>query len=182
MKKLLSVCLLVGVSLAVAGCGHRQVTEEKAQPVATPSVVLVPDESHARVTLINVGGEGSNPVFYFMGSADNADQFLPSAGERVYDTGYLKKIPRYLIKMAGGTDVIDRLVGVDKPLKVRAQVQQQKFHVAGIAFGGNAQPAAQTFTPQKLKSYLVETVIADDFSMHIYEVSPSGEKTLIKAQ
>ncbi|MNO07855.1 hypothetical protein D3C81_2302340 [compost metagenome] len=41
------------------------------------------------------------------------------------------------------------------------------------------QPAAQQFTPQAKKNYLVETVIADTWVMNVYEVSATGERKTI---
>lgn len=190
MKKPTMIGLALSVALLVAGCGNRQpkTDEVEVESAPAPHTTLVPDEKHASLTMRNVGGEGDNPVFYFMGSPDTGDEYLGSAGERVYDQAYLKKIPRYLIRMAGGTDVIDKLVDADKPIKVRAVVQEQKIHInglpglPGLAFGGKKQPASQTFTPKNHSTYLVETVVADSYALRIYELSPSGAKTLVNAQ
>ncbi|WP_212797625.1 hypothetical protein [Pseudomonas sp. St316] len=38
------------------------------------------------------------------------------------------------------------------------------------------QPASQIFTPEPQKNYLIETVIADNYLMKIYEISTTGER------
>ena len=105
-----------------------------------------------------------------------------SAGDRVYDSAYFKRIPAYLKKIAGGTDSISKLVEVDKPVYVQGVVKDKPFTFNGIPMPtpfDKEQPVVQQFTPQAKKNYLVETVIADTWNMNVYEVSATGERKTI---
>ncbi|WP_434653731.1 hypothetical protein J3P96_24110 [Pseudomonas sp. R3-56] len=179
MKTYLAVPLAVTLAFAITGCGSRQAS---VQPSSMPVVPLAADEHHASLTFRTLGGAGDHPVSYSLGPANAVEYAMSSAGEPVYDAGYFKRIPGYLKKMAGGTDSIDTLVEAEKPLKVSASVKRQIATLNGIpmhtlfGYGITPQPAPLVFTPRPQKNYLVETVIADNYIMKVYEISATGER------
>jgi hypothetical protein len=175
MKTSLAFPVALMFALVMAGCSSRQAGDLSSEPV----VPLAMNDHQASVTFRTIGGEGDRPVSYFYGYANTG--FL-SAGERVYDTAYFKRIPAYLKKMAGGTDSISQLVEADKTLFVKGEVKDKPFTFNGIPMPtpfDKEQPAPQQFTPQAKKNYVVETVIADTWVMNVYEVSAAGERKTI---
>lgn len=179
MKTYLALPLAVTLAFAITGCGSRQVS---VQPSSKPVIPLASNQHQASLTFRTLGGAGDHPVSYFLGTADANEYTMSSAGERVYDANYFKRVPGYLKKMAGGTDSIDTLVTAEKPLKVSASVKRQIATLNGIpmhslfGYSITPQPAAQVFTPEPQKNYLIETVIADDYVMKVYELSSAGER------
>lgn len=175
MKTSLAFPLAITFALIMTGCSSRQAGDLTSEPV----VPLAMNDHQASVTFRTIGGEGDRPVTYMYGDANTG---LVSAGDRVYDSAYFKRIPAYLKKIAGGTDSISQLVEADKALLVKGQVKDKPFTFNGIPMPtpfDKAQPVAQQFTPQARKNYVVETVIADTWVMNVYEVSTTGERKAI---
>jgi hypothetical protein len=175
MKTSLALPLALAFALVMTGCSSRQAGDLTSEPV----VPLAMNDHQARVTFRTIGGEGDRPVSYTYWYANGG---FESAGDRVYDAAYFKRIPAYLKKMAGGTDSISKLVEADKTLYVEGVVKDKPFTFNGIPMPtpfDKEQPAAQQFTPQAKKNYLVETVIADTWVMSVYEVSATGERKAV---
>lgn len=175
MKTSLAFPLALTFALVMTGCSSRQAGDLSSEPI----VPLAMNDHQASVTFRTIGGEGDRPVSYTYGYV-HAD--AESAGDRVYDTAYFKRIPAYLKKMAGGTDSISKLVEADKTLHVKGVVKDKPFTFNGIPMPtpfDKEQPAEQQFTPQPKKNYLVETVIADTWVMNVYEVSATGERKTV---
>ena len=179
MKTYLTLPLAMTLAFVMTGCGSRQVS---VHPSSKPVAPLASDEHHASLTFRTLGGAGDHPVSYSLGPADASEYAMSSAGERVYDANYFQRIPGYLKKMAGGTDSIDTLVEAEKTLKVNAAVKRQIATLNGIpmhslfGYSITPQPAPLVFTPKPHKNYLVETVIADNYIMKVYEISTTGER------
>ncbi|GAB7532175.1 hypothetical protein PS3A_45900 [Pseudomonas sp. 3A(2025)] len=177
MKTSLAFPLAITFALVMTGCSSRQAGDLTSEPV----VPLAMNDHQASVTFRTIGGEGDHPVSYTYWYANGGFQ---RAGDRVYDSAYFKRIPAYLKKIAGGTDSISKLVEADKTVYVEGVVKAKTFTLNGIPMPtpfDNEQPAAQQFTPQARKNYLVETVIADTWVMSVYEVSATGERKTIGA-
>ncbi|MFJ4115710.1 hypothetical protein ACIPV9_04700 [Pseudomonas psychrophila] len=177
MKTSLAFPLAITFALVLTGCSSRQAGDFTSGPV----VPLAMNDHQASVTFRTIGGEGDRPVSYMYGDATTG---LVSAGERVYDSAYFRRVPAYLKKIAGGTDSISKLVEADKPVSVKGEVKDKPFTFNGIPMPtpfDKEQPAAQQFTPHAKKNYLVETVIADTWVMNVYEVSATGERKTIGA-
>lgn len=177
MKTSLAFPLAITFALVLTGCSSRQAGDLTSEPV----VPLAMNDHQASVTFRTIGGEGDRPVSYRYGDATTG---LMSAGERVYDSAYFKRVPAYLKKIAGGTDSISKLVEADKPVSVKGEVKDKPFTFNGIPMPtpfDKEQPVAQQFTPHAKKNYLVETVIADTWVMNVYEVSVTGERKTIGA-
>lgn len=175
MKTSLAFPLAITFALFMTGCSSRQAGDLTSEPV----VPLAMNDHQATVTFRTIGGEGDRPVSYMYGYANAG---FESAGDRVYDSAYFKRIPAYLKKIAGGTDSISKLVEVDKPVYVQGVVKDKPFTFNGIPMPtpfDKEQPVVQQFTPQAKKNYLVETVIADTWNMNVYEVSATGERKTI---
>ncbi|NBB36686.1 hypothetical protein [Pseudomonas sp. BC115LW] len=175
MKTSLAFPLAITFALVMTGCSSRQAGDLTSEPV----VPLVMNDHQASMTFRTIGGEGDHPVSYTYGYANAGFQ---SAGDRVYDSAYFKRIPAYLKKIAGGTDSISQLVEADKTVYVEGEVKAKSFTLNGIPMPtpfDKEQPAAQQFTPHAKKNYLVETVIADTWVMSVYEVSTTGERKTI---
>lgn len=175
MKTSLALPLALTLALVMTGCSSRQAGDLTSEPV----VPLAMNDHQASVTFRTIGGEGDRPVSYTYWYANGG---FESAGDRVYDSAYFKRIPAYLKKMAGGTDSISKLVEADKTVYVEGVVKDKPFTFNGIPMPtpfDKAQPVAQQFTPQAKKNYLVETVIADTWVMNVYEVSASGERKTV---
>lgn len=175
MKTSLAFPLAIIFALVMAGCSSRQAGDLTSEPV----VPLAMTDHQASVTFRSIGGEGGHPVSYLYGNAKVA---LESAGERVYDSAYFKRIPAYLKRIAGGTDSISKVVEADKTMYVQGVVKDKPFTFNGIPMPtpfDKEQPALQQFTPQAKKNYVVETVIADTWVMSVYEVSATGERKAI---
>ena len=152
----------------MTGCSSRQAGDLTSEPV----VPLAMNDHQASVTFRTIGGEGDRPVSYTYGYANTG---FVSAGERVYDSAYFKRVPAYLKKIAGGTDSISKLVEADKTVYVQGEVKDKPFTFNGIPMPtpfDKEQPVAQQFTPQAKKNYVVETVIADTWVCLLY-TSPS---------
>ena len=179
MKTTLVFTLAITLALSITGCASRQ---SAVQSTPEPLVTIPADEQHASLAFRTVGGAGDHPVSYSTGPSDAGRFGMQSAGERVYDTAYFKRIPGYLKKMAGGTSSIDTLVEANKPLKVNALVKQQVATLNGIpmhsmfGYAIAAQPETQVFTPKPKTAYLIETVIADNYVMTVYEITGTGER------
>ena len=159
----------------MTGCSSRQAGDLSTAPV----VPLAMNDHQASVTFRTIGGEGDRPVSYSYGYANTG---FMSVGERVYDTAYFKRVPAYLKKIAGGTDSVSQLVEADKTVYVKGEVKDKPFTFNGIPMPtpfDKEQPAAQQFTPQAKKNYVVETVIADTWVMNVYEVSATGERKTV---
>lgn len=177
MKTFLAFPLAITFALIMIGCSSRQAGDLSSEPV----IPLAMNDHQASVTFRTIGGEGDHPVSYTYGYANAG---FDSAGDRVYDSAYFKRIPAYLKKIAGGTDSISQLVEADKSVYVQGVVKVKPFTLNGIPMPtpfDKEQPVAQQFTPQAKKNYLVETVIADTWVMSVYEVSASGERKTIGA-
>ena len=175
MKTSLAFPLAITFALVMTGCSSRQAGDLTSEPV----VPLAMNDHQASMTFRTIGGEGDHPVSYTYGYANAGFQ---SAGDRVYDSAYFKRIPAYLKKIAGGTDNISQLVESDKTVYVKGEVKDKPFTFNGIPMPtpfDKEQPVAQQFTPQAKKNYLVETVIADTWVMSVYEVSATGERKTI---
>lgn len=175
MKTYLALPLAITFALVITGCSSRKAGDLTSEPV----VPLAMNDHQASLTFRTIGGEGDRPVSYTYGYANAG---FVSAGERVYDSAYFKRVPAYLKKIAGGTDSITTLVEVDKTVYVQGEVKDKPFTFNGIPMPtpfDKAQPAAQQFTPQAKKNYVVETVIADTWVMNVYEVSSTGERKAI---
>ena len=175
MKTSLAFPLAITFALVMTGCSSRQAGDLTSEPV----VPLAMSDHQASVTFRTIGGEGDRPVSYSYGYANTG---FVSAGERVYDSAYFKRVPAYLKKMAGGTDSISKLVESDKTLYVQGEVKDKPFTFNGIPMPtpfDKEQPVAQQFTPQAKKNYVVETVIADTWVMTVYEVGATGERKTI---
>jgi len=175
MKTYLAFPLAIALAVAMTGCSSRKAGDLTSAPV----VPLVMNDHQASVTFRTIGGEGDHPVSYMYGYTNIG---IDSAGDRVYDTAYFKRIPAYLKRMAGGTDSISKLVEADKPLYVEGQVKAKQFTFNGIPMPtpfDKEQPVAQQFTPQAKKNYVVETVIADTWVTSVYEVSTTGERKAV---
>lgn len=175
MKTSLAFPLALTFALVMTGCSSRQAGDLSSEPV----VPLAMSDHQASVTFRTIGGEGDRPVSYTYWYVDGGFQ---RAGDRVYDSAYFKRVPAYLKKMAGGTDSISKLVEVDKTLYVEGEVKDKPFTFNGIPMPtpfDKEQPAAQQFTPQARKNYLVETVIGDTWVMSVYEVSATGERKAV---
>jgi hypothetical protein len=175
MKTSLAFPLAITFALVMTGCSSRQAGDLSSEPV----VPLAMNAHQASVTFRTIGGEGDHPVSYTYGYANAG---FVSAGDRVYDAAYFKRIPAYLKKIAGGTDSISKLVEADKTVYVEGVVKDKPFTFNGIPMPtpfDKEQPVAQQFTPQAQKNYLVETVIADTWVMSVYEVSATGERKAI---
>ncbi|EPL11259.1 hypothetical protein [Pseudomonas sp. CF161] len=181
MNKALTLSTAIAAALLISACSHRAPAAKAVKPPPAPHVTLVPDDKHASLTYRHVGGNGNNPVTFFFSSPEVPNDFMTVAGEPVFDATYLKKIPAYLRRMAPGTDVIDQLVSAGQPIKVRAKVKESTFVFNGIPIplGASKQPPVQVFTPKPLQTYLIETVLADGYTLSIYELSMSGERTLV---
>ncbi|WP_338575500.1 hypothetical protein V6L78_09235 [Pseudomonas canadensis] len=175
MKTFLAFPLAITFALVMTGCSSRQAGDLSSEPV----VPLVMKDHQASVTFRTIGGEGDRPVSYSYGYANTG---FMSVGERVYDSAYFKRVPAYLKKIAGGTDSISQLVEADKTVYVKGEVKDKPFTFNGIPMPtpfDKEQPAAQQFTPQAKKNYVVETVIADTWVMNVYEVSATGERKTV---
>lgn len=188
MKTSLAFTLGITLAIAITGCSSRQ----PAVPATPPALVTIaPDEQHASLAFRTVGSAGDHPVSYSTGPGGAGPYGMQSAGERMYDSAYFERIPGYLKKIAGGTSAIDKLVEANKPLKVNAQVKQQVATLNGIpmhsmfGYAITAQPDTQVFTPKPMTTYLIETVIAENYVMTVYEISSSGERkpvSVVKSQ
>jgi hypothetical protein len=175
MKTSLAFPLAIAFALVMTGCSSRQAGDLSSEPV----VPLAMNDHQATVTFRTIGGEGDRPVSYTYADANTG---LVSAGDRVYDSAYFKRVPAYLKRMAGGTDSISKLVEADKTVYVKGVVKDKPFTFNGIPMPtpfDKAQPVAQQFTPQARKNYLVETVIGDTWVMNVYEVSATGERKTV---
>lgn len=175
MKTCLAFPLAIAFALVMTGCSSRQAGDLSSEPV----VPLAMNDHQATVTFRTIGGEGDRPVSYTYADANTG---LVSAGDRVYDSAYFKRVPAYLKRMAGGTDSISKLVEADKTVYVKGVVKDKPFTFNGIPMPtpfDKAQPVAQQFTPQARKNYLVETVIGDTWVMNVYEVSVTGERKTV---
>lgn len=175
MKTFLAFPLAITFALVMTGCSSRQAGDLSTAPV----VPLAMNDHQASVTFRTIGGEGDRPVSYSYGYANTG---FMSVGERVYDTAYFKRVPAYLKKIAGGTDSVSQLVEADKTVYVKGEVKDKPFTFNGIPMPtpfDKEQPAAQQFTPQAKKNYVVETVIADTWVMNVYEVSATGERKTV---
>lgn len=179
MKTYISLPLAITLAFAISGCGTHQAS---VQPSSKPIVPLTSNQNQASLTFRTLGGAGDHPVTYFLGAPDTNEYAMSPAGEPVYDANYFQRIPGYLKKIGGGTDSIDQLVTAEKPLKVSAKVKQQIATLNGIpmhslfGYAITAQPASKVFTPEPQKNYIVETVIADNYVMKVYELSSTGER------
>lgn len=175
MKTFLAFPLAITFALVMTGCSSRQAGDLSSEPV----IPLAMNDHQASVTFRTIGGEGDHPVSYTYGYANAG---FDSAGDRVYDSAYFKRIPAYLKKIAGGTDSISQLVEADKSVYVQGVVKVKPFTLNGIPMPtpfDKEQPVAQQFTPKAKKNYLVETVIADTWVMTVYEVGATGERKTI---
>lgn len=175
MNTFLALPLAITFALVMTGCSSREPGDLSSEPV----IPLVMNDHQASVTFRTIGGEGDRPVSYTYGYANAG---FVSAGDRVYDSAYFKRIPPYLKRMAGGTDSISTLVEAGKTVYVQGEVKDKPFTFNGIPMPtpfDKAQPVAQQFTPQAKKNYVVETVIADTWVMNVYEVSATGERKTI---
>lgn len=175
MRTSLAFPLAVTFVLLMTGCSSRKAGDLTSEPV----VPLAMNDHQASVTFRSIGGEGDHPVSYTYGYANAG---FESAGDRVYDSAYFKRILAYLKRIAGGTDSISKLLEADKTVYVEGVVKARPFTLNGIPIPApfdKEQPVAQQFTPQARKNYLVETVIADTWVMNVYEISATGERKTI---